>query len=99
LHFYKCLEARQAHEAQLILQAVTEQLQLGLLNLLPVDHIYDTPGTLGFSQDWVLSQPLDDQWLWLQAVCNAHLHGQEQLLTPLGWMQQIMDEFLHPLAS
>jgi len=93
------LEAHQAHEAQLILQAVTEQFQLGLLNLLLVDHFYVTPGTLAFSQDWVLSLPLDDQWPWLQAVRSAHLHGQEQPLTPLGWMQQVMDEFLHPLAS
>jgi len=93
------LEACQAHEAQLVLQAVMEQFQFGLLNLLPVDRFYVTPGPLGFSQDRVLSLPLDDQRLWLQAVRNARLHGQEQLLTPLGRMQQTMDEFLHPLAS
>jgi len=93
------LEARQAHEAQLVLQAVMEQFQFGLLNLLPVDRFYVTPGPLGFSQDRVLSLPLDDQQLWLQAVRNARLRGQEQLLTPLGRMQQTMDEFLHPLAS
>jgi len=93
------LAARQAQDIQLTRQSVVEQFRLGLLHLLPVDQFYVTPGPQGFSEARVLNLTLEDQVLWLNAVRNARLRGQDQLHTSLGRSQQVMDNFLHPPAS
>jgi len=89
--------ARQRLASQDLQHDILAQFQLGAIYLLPADWFYITPGPTGFSQDQVLSLSSDDQLLWLQAVRNARLRGQEQLQSSLGRMCQLMKNWAPPL--
>jgi len=93
------LAARQGLADLALQNDVIQQFQLGTLHLLPADLFYVTPGPHGFSQDQVLALSSDDQLLWLQALRNARLHGQEQLQSSLGQMHQLLENWVLPSSS
>ncbi len=78
-HNEQVLKARQHIESQALRRDIVSQFQLGSLHLLPSNLFYITPGPHGFSQDQVLSLSSDDQFIWLNAIRNARIRGQEQL--------------------
>jgi len=88
--------ARQRLASQVLQHDIIEQFQFGSLHLLLADLFYVTPGPHGFSQDQVLALSSDDQLIWLQAVRNARIHGQEQLQSSLGQMCQLMENWVLP---
>jgi len=102
-HFLWCtrndqvLMARQRLASQVLQHDIIEQFQFGSLHLLLADLFYVTPGPHGFSQDQVLALSSDDQLIWLQAVRNARIRGQEQLQSSLGRMRQLMENWALPL--
>ena len=89
--------AHQRLASQALQHDILAQFQLGDVYLLPADQFYVTPGPTGFSQDQVLSLSSDDQLLWLQAVRNARIRGQEQLHSSLGRMRQLMENWASSL--
>ncbi len=79
----------QAHQQMALTtthQEVAKQFQLGLQHLCPDDHFYMTLGPNGFSLDQVCTLPLEDQQLWLKAVCNACVHGHKHLHSSMAQM-------------
>jgi len=90
------LAAQQQLESQVLHHDIIEQFQLGSLHLLTPNLFYITPGPNGFSQDQVLALSSDDQLIWLQAIRNAHICGQEQLQSSMGRMRQLMEDWALP---
>jgi len=93
------LAARQGLADLALRNDVIQQFQLGTSHILPAGLFYVTPGPHGFSQDQVLALSSDDQLLWLQALRNARLHGQEQLQSSLGQMHQLLENWVLPSSS
>jgi len=98
-HNGQILAVRQHLAFQVLQHDIIEQFQFGPLHLLPAHLFYVTPGPHGFSQDQVLMLSSDDQLIWLQAVNNAHICGQEQPQSSMGQMRQLMENWVLPPPS
>jgi len=89
------LQAREQTALAVARQEIAEQFYLGIQHLQLDDQFYVTPGPNGFSLEQVSHLPLEDQQLWLQAVHNARIHGQEHLCSSMAHMRQLMSDWLH----
>jgi len=70
-------DIQQQQETSLTHRAIHHQFSQGVLNLLPSDYFYTMPSPQGFTLTQVLNLPPDDQQLWLHAVTNARIRGQD----------------------
>jgi len=61
---------------------IVDQFHQGTTDLLPEDHFYISQGSQGFSLAQVLDMSFKDQQLWLHAIRNTRLQGQEVLPLP-----------------